>query len=309
VKRRAALLWNPAAGRRTSARLLERIARELAVAYAVEIRSTATLDEGRAYARRAVDDRLDALFILGGDGSLRNAAGELLGSATALGPLPGGTTNVLAGALGLPADPVAAARALTTAAIRELDVGRGGDESIFLMQVSGGLDARVMAAVDPRWKRRFGKLAVAWTGLREWARYRFPRFALEVDGEPTEATGFVVANLAEYAGAFEIVPGARPDDRRLELLLFRGTTRAGALAFALDLARGRHALRPDVEIRRVERVRLTAPAPLQLQGDGDPFRETPPFELRLSARRLRVLAPDARAGPPRGVGAGARPPR
>jgi len=228
--------------------------------------------------------------VLGGDGTLRLAATELVGTATALGALPGGTTNVVAHAIGLPADPVAAAQILARSPVRELDVGRAGD-GVFLMQVSGGLDARVMAAVDPRWKRRFGKLAIAWTGLAEWRRYRFPAFTLEVDGAPANATGFVVANLAEYAGGFRIVPEARPDDRQLELLLFRGKRRRDALAFALALARGRHTARRDVEIRRVDRVRLTAPTRLELQGDGDPFVADAPFELRLSSRQLRLLAP------------------
>lgn len=291
MSRRAALVWNPAAGRGRDEKFVERLAGALAPAFAVEVVATATPEAGRAAARRAVDQGLDALFVLGGDGSLRNAVRELLGSDTALGPLPGGTTNVIVRALGLPHEPLAAARVLATAPARELDVGRAGEEGVFLMQVSGGLDARVMAAVDPRWKRRFGKLAIAWTGLREWVRYRFPRFELEVDGEPATATGFVVANFAEYAGTFRVAPQARPDDGQLDLVLFRGARRSSALGFALDLARGRHAGRPDVEIRRVERVRLAAPARLELQGDGDPFVESPPFELRLSSRRLRVLAP------------------
>jgi len=288
--RRAALLVNPRAGRRRGARTLERIAAELRRSFALEVISTEGPRHCRELARRAVQDGLDALFVLGGDGTLRVAAGELLGSATALGPLPGGTTNVVATALGLPRDLVAAARALATGSAREMDAGRAG-EGVFLMQVSGGLDARVMAAVDERWKRRFGKLAIAWTALREWARYAFPLYTLEVDGEPVAATGFVVANLAEYAGGFAIVPGARADDRQLELLLFRGRRRRDALGFALDLARGRHARRADVEIRRLGRVVLVDPSPLVLQGDGDPFTATPPFELRLSARSLRVLAP------------------
>lgn len=289
--RRAALLFNPRAGQGRGARTVARIGAELRRAFALEERPTEGPRHCRALARDAVERGLDAVFLLGGDGTLRIAATALLGTGTALGPLPGGTTNVVAGALGLPDDPVAAARILTTAGVRELDAGRAGEDGVFLMQVSGGLDARTMAAVDPRWKRRLGKLAIAWTGLREWARYRFPLFTLEVDGEPRAATGFVVANFAEYAGSFEIVPGARADDRRLELLLFTGRTRRQALGFALDLARGRHTRRPDVEVRAVERVRILAPDELELQGDGDPFVETSPFELRLSTRRLRVLAP------------------
>jgi diacylglycerol kinase (ATP) len=290
LKPRAALLFNPRAGRGRGGRTLERIAAELGAAYELDVVPTSGPDHCRELAVRSAAARHEVVFVLGGDGTLRLAAGALAGTTTALGPLPGGTTNVVALSLGLPRDPVAAARALAHGSVRELDVGRAGDD-VFLMQVSGGLDARVMAAVDPRWKRRFGKLAVAWTGLREWARYRFPLFTLEVDGEPTAATGFVVANLAEYAGRFHIVPDARPDDRALELLVFRGRRRRDALGFALDLARGRHLDRADVEIRRAGRVVVGGPGRLELQADGDPFAAAPPFEIRLSARRLRVLAP------------------
>jgi diacylglycerol kinase (ATP) len=288
--RTAALLFNPRAGQRRGARSFRRIGEELRRSFRLEQWATAGPGHCRELARSAAAHGYDAVFVLGGDGTLRLAATELVGTATALGPLPGGTTNVVAHALGLPPDPIAAARILATAPVRELDVGRAGD-GVFLMQVSGGLDARVMAAVDARWKQRVGKLAVAWCGVREWRHYRFPEFTLEVDGEATRATGFVVANLAEYAGGFRIVPEARADDRQLELLLFRGRRRRDALSFAFDLARGRHARRSDVEIRRVERVRILAPARLELQGDGDPFWAAPPLELRLSSRRLRVLAP------------------
>jgi diacylglycerol kinase (ATP) len=298
--RRAALLFNPSAGQGRSGRALGSIAAILRTAYRLDVLPTSSARQLEEHARRAVDQELDALFVLGGDGSLQLAAGQLAGSSTALAPLPGGTTNVVATALGLPRDPVAAARALLDATARELDLGgfQSSDrQGVFLMQISGGLDARVMAAVDPRWKRRFGKLAIAWTGLRELARYAFPPFALEVDGDPATATGFVAANLAEYAGSFEIVPGARADDGALDLLLFHGRTRRAALGFALDLARGRHVERSDVEIRRFERLVLTAPRPLALQGDGDPFAAEPPLEIRLSARRLKVLVPTRERGP------------
>ncbi len=297
---RAALLFNPRAGQGRGARTLAKIVAVLRERFDLAELPTEGPRHCKELARNAVESGLDVVFVLGGDGTLRVAASQLVGSSTALGPLPGGTTNVVAAALGLSRDPVVAARALTGAAVRELDVGRAGD-GVFLMQLSGGLDARVMAAVNPHWKRRFGKLAIAWTGVREWVRYRFPLFALDIDGEPAAATGFVVANLAQYAGSFEIVPGARADDRQLELLLFRGRRRRDAFGFAIDLARGRHAARADVEIRRVERVRLIGPQRLELQGDGDPFEAAPPFEMRLSSRRLKVLAPT----PERGSGLGA----
>jgi diacylglycerol kinase family enzyme len=299
--RRAALLFNPRAGQGRGARTLDGIVAALRAAWSLEVLPTEGPRHCKQLARRAVEDGLAAVFVLGGDGTLRVAARELLGTPVALGPLPGGTTNVVAYALGLPRDPVAAARELAAGDVRALDAGRAGESGVFLMQLSGGLDARVLAAVDLRLKRRLGKLAVVWAGLREWSRYRFPSFALEVDGERIAATGFVAANLAEYAGNFAIVPGARADDAQLELLVYRGTRRRQALAFAFDLARGRHCDRPDVEVRRISRLIVASPDPLLLQGDGDWFAAAPPFEVRLSTRRLHVLVPaaaGARSHPP-----------
>ena len=292
--RRAALLLNPRAGQRGSGRAtraLERVARELERAFELEVVPTTGPAHCRDLARRAVADRLDALFALGGDGTLRVLAGVLAGTEVALGPLPGGTTNVVAGALGLPRDPVAAARALARGEPRALDVGRCGTGA-FLMQVSGGLDATVMAAVDPALKQRFGKLADRPRRPARVAPLPLPG-ALSRGRRPRRrrVTGFVVANLAQYAGSFEIVPGARGR---------RPSARAAALARPPPARRPRLRDRPGARPphraagRRGaprQRVRLLAPDPLRLQGDGDPFRDEPPLELRLGAERLRVLAP------------------
>lgn len=291
--RRAVLLWNPRAGQRRAQRALPEIRRILESGFELALEPTTDPEHGREVGRRAVAERLDALFILGGDGSLRVAASVLAGSDVAVGALPGGTTNVVAGALGLPADPVAAARALLTAEPTLLDLGQSNGEP-FLMQLSGGLDAQVMAHVDPFTKRLLGKGAVAIAGVREWFRYRFPRFAVELDGDAggiVEATGFVVANLPQYAGQFSIVPGASGYDRQLELLLFQGRRRRDAAGFAVDLARGRHLERRDVELRPFTRLRITAPASLQLQADGDAFVAAAPLDVTLAPERLKILAP------------------
>ncbi len=294
--RRAVLIWNPRAGQRRARRALPEIRRILAGGFELALEPTSGPEHCREIAHRALGEKLDAFFVLGGDGTLRVAASVLAGSATAIGTLPGGTTNVVAGALGFPEDPVAAARALLTAEPAFMDLGRSAHGPIaepFLMQLSGGLDAQVMAHVDLRTKRLLGKGAVAIAGLREWFRYRFPRFTLEVDGVVVEATGFVVANLPQYAGQFTIVPGASASDRRLELLLFHGTRRRDALGFALALARGRHLERRDVEVRSFSRLRVVAPAALQLQADGDAFVAAAPLTVTLAPERLKILAPRA----------------
>ena len=291
--RRAALVLNPAAGSHRA----PRIAAALETLFArrgvrLELLATRRPGEATDLAREAAArGDLDCLIAFGGDGTLREVAAGVLGSEQLVAVLPGGTTNVVAGALGLPGSPLAAARLLLArGAPRLVDVGLAG-EVPFLMQASAGLDARALAAVAPGAKRRFGRLAVVAAGLREWARYPFPEIALEADGELLRATGMAVCNLPEYAGPYRLAPGGSFEDRRLELFLFRGRRRRAALGFALDLARGRHPARSDVEIRPVEEVRLVGPPAVDFQVDGDPLRPALPLAIRLATARLSLLAP------------------
>lgn len=291
--RRAALVFNPAAGSHRTPRTAAALQR-LFSEKGIELRLLATQRAGEAtdLAREATaQGDLDCLFALGGDGTLREVSAGVLGSELPVAILPGGTTNVVAGALGLPRTPLAAARLLLARGeVRSVDVGLAG-EVPFLMQATAGLDARALAAVSPVAKRRFGRLAVVAAGLAAWARYRFPEIEIEADGEPLRATGVAVCNLPEYGGSFRLAPGGSFEDRRLELFLFRGRRRRAALGFALDLVRGRHPARRDVEIRPVGEVRLIGPAAVDFQLDGDPLAPVLPLAIRLSPARLRLLAP------------------
>lgn len=289
--RTALLVVNPKAGGGRGLALAPGLrAPFLAAGWQIETAVPSHPAEATRAARDAARRGLSAVLVLGGDGSVRAVATGLRGSPTALGPLPGGTTNVVARALGLPADPLTAAVRLADGRRRTFDLGLCGPEC-FLMQASLGLDAAVIAGLSPALKRRLGKLGVALSGLLTWSRYRFPELALSADGEDLTARGVVVANLAEYAGAFRIAPAADPADGRLDLLLWRGRSRRAALGFALALVAGRHTRRTDVELRRVDEVILRGPAGAPLQLDGDPYRLQPPARVALAAERLAVLAP------------------
>lgn len=289
----AVLLYNPRAGRWALASLVDPLVAVLEERGAtIEVRATAGPGHATELARRAVESGAPAVYVLGGDGTLREAAAGMLGTEVPLGVLPGGTANVVARALGLPLRPLAAARALVEAVALPFDVGLC-DEEPFLMQLSAGLDAVVLTRVRPGSKRFFGRAAVAAAGLATWLSYPCPQLALVADGHPLEATFFGLCNLPLYGGPYRLAPEARPDDGRLDLVLFRGEGRRALLSFAVDLLRGRHVARADTSFVRVQEVALPA-EPLQVQLDGDP-RLVTGATVRVAPGALRVLAP--RRGP------------
>jgi YegS/Rv2252/BmrU family lipid kinase len=287
--KRALLIVNPAAGRRHGPRVASDVARSLEGAgYAVETAGTTAAGEATPLARAAAAGGAAAVFALGGDGTLREVAQGLLGSRTALGVLPAGTTNVVALALGLPREPRAAALAVVNCVEREMDVGIAGDR-VFLMQATAGFDGYLMGCLDARLKGRWGKAAVVAQACAAFARYGFPEIEIEADGERHRATHVAVCNLAHYAGRFRLAPGARWDDRRLDLRLFAGRGHGAALATTLRLLLDR--AEPRAKTLPIDRVMVLGPADAALQIDGDPLRLALPVAIALAPERLVVLAP------------------
>ena len=283
------LIFNPRAGRWRTPRLVDQILEALVRPnHSIEALPTRSPGDATRLARQAVEAGAETVFTFGGDGTLREAAAGLLGSDAILGTIPGGTTNVIPLALGLPPRPIAAARRLREATPIEMDVGQCGAE-IFLMQASGGLDARVLHHLDPIQKRYLGKVAVALAGLSQWRKYDYPELELVADGRAQHASFFAVCNLPYYGGRFRLAPTARLDDHQLHLVLFHGRGQVATLAFARDLALGKHEARGDVEVLRVQEVVLEAPADLALQLDGDAMSPALPTTVRLAEDRLRVL--------------------
>jgi diacylglycerol kinase (ATP) len=297
--RRAALIYNPIAGSGGHERVLDAIVRTLRQ-QGFDLEAVPTAAPGQATQLAgdlAREGRVEAIFAFGGDGTAREVAAGLLGSeAPPLGILPGGTANLMALALGLPRHPVAAANVLSRVPPRPFDVGIAG-ASAFLMMISAGLDGRALAGLDRRFRSRFGKkTAVVLQGIREWWRYGYPEIEIVADGERLPpATFAVVANIPYYGGAFRMAPGARPDDRRFELVTFHGSGRAATLGFILGVLSGRHVSRPDVAVRAVEDVVLTVPPEAAVQVDGDLAGEGGVIHVRLAPAPLMVLAPE----PPR----------
>ena len=289
--RRAALIYNPRSGRQQHARVLDAILANLR-AGSLEVEPVPTTFAGQAVELAREHGReAEAVVACGGDGTMREVAAGLLGTQAALGILAGGTANLLARALGLPVDPVAAATVLARLPARPLDVGLAGEHP-FLMMVSAGLDANLLASLDTRLKWRFGKAAIACQGLAEWWRYPYPPLQVVADGERISASFAAVSNTPYYAGSFRLAPDAQPDDGWFELVVFHGTGRTATLSFTLDLFRSAHARRKDVSIRRVREVVFEGPDGAPAQVDGDVCEERLPFAVRLAPERLLVLAPD-----------------
>jgi diacylglycerol kinase family enzyme len=143
----------------------------------------------------AAGDNIDAIVVCGGDGTVFDVLQGVAGSSIPIGILPFGTGNVLVQNLGLPRDPVAAARALLTARPVTVPLGRiaCGDRSWYFAMAAGiGGHAAMMRAAHRYHKHRTGRLAYFAAGLEILATHPLQPFELDV----TTTTGERRSRLA-----------------------------------------------------------------------------------------------------------------
>lgn len=160
----------------------------------------------------AVRGATDAVVVFSGDGVFNEALNGLELDIP-IGFLPGGGTSVLSRALGLPRDPVAAARrvtdALATGHARRISLGRVNGRR-FAFGAGIGLDAEIVRRVDRLGRRADGKrpgdLAFAAALFRALAaRHGRVEPALEIDGLGRAGAVFVAnGNPYSYAGRFPL---------------------------------------------------------------------------------------------------------
>jgi diacylglycerol kinase (ATP) len=300
----ADLIYNPNAGRFPSAILAERAAEVLKVS-GWNIRLLRTRDGGHVtqLARKAADEGKDALFVVGGDGTVNLAVRGLAGSDTALGVLPGGTANVLAQELGLPGLTWTrwmaleeSARRLADATVHPVDIGQCADTP-FLMWAGVGLDAFAIHHIEPRPRAEKLFANVAYAASTAYHASIWHGINLKVTADNLHISGHyllaLISNIHLYAGGLaNVSPSALLDDGAMDLWLFEGETLGDTIQVALDLYAGRHVNSDRVRHVAFKHLYLESDSQLYVQVDAEPLPyNANSIELQVISSGLKLLVP------------------
>jgi diacylglycerol kinase (ATP) len=293
---RALIISNPAAARSDERHLRAARARLVAGGWAVEIARTGGPGDGERLARAAVADGVEVLVAHGGDGTAMDVAAAVVGTGRALGLLPAGTGNLLAGNLRIPRSWRAATDLLLAAAPRPIDVGRlttAAGSRCFAVACGTGFDAELMRSTTPHHKRIFGMFAYIATAVGLATDIRRARVRIEADGAVHESHAAIVlvANCGELIpGVLPIHATVRPDDGMFDIAIFDAATMGQALRLVWRLFQRRPHGDPGITFLRAARVAITTEPALPVQADGEAAGLTP-LTVELLPRALHVLAP------------------
>ena len=284
------------------------IQKALSADHDVTMAETSRRGHASRLAQGAAADGVDVVAVLGGDGTLNEAANGLAGTSTALAVLPGGSTNVFARTIGLPNDPIEATGSLLSAlnrgAIRPVGLGNVNGR-YFLFNVGIGFDAAVVQQVERRGdlKRYAGHPLFIWSAFSTWFRHydrSRPRFSLqhEPGGEVVDDGYFsLVQNTNPYTFLGSIPLDTAPDaglDQPLTALTFRSLDMMFMLSVAVAALRGGgrlHRMRHLAYRTQLTGLILTGYGAVPYQVDGDFLGESERLVFRHEPMCLRLVMP------------------
>ncbi|HJU37114.1 MAG TPA: diacylglycerol kinase family protein [Gaiellaceae bacterium] len=274
---KVALVVNPFATRVSEERLAD-VRAELERVAELDVVLTERPGHATELVTGACRGGVEAVVVFSGDGGFNEALNGLESDAP-IGFLPGGGTSVLSRALGLPPDPVAAARdvaaALADGRTRRIAVGRVNGRR-FAFSAGVGLDAEAVRIVDALGRspdgKRPGDLAFAVAIVRALAAHRgHLEPHLEISGLGRAALAFV-ANGSPYTYAKGLpLPIAREAQFELGLdvvapIRVRRRTLVGT---ALRILTGRVGHGPYLYGHDLDRVEIACDEPMPLHADGE----------------------------------------
>jgi len=238
-----------------------------------------------AAAAAAATSKASIVVAMGGDGMVHHVSQGLVGTETALGIIPAGTTNVVARLLQIPSRPVKAARLIarsegtTTIGVARMTLRRGTTETTHygVFACGLGLDAEVVvkADSDPYRKYRFGSIHYARTAIGVGVRTfpsRRPHLSVTTDGQMMEATTALIQfrDVYSYFGKMPLrLSRRRPDP--MTVLVMERLRRHRIPQITINVLAGRELESvKGIEVwLKVERVEVRADPPVAVQADGE----------------------------------------
>lgn len=252
---------------------------------------TTEADPGAGQTRDLVEQGVDIVLAVGGDGTVRACVEGLADTDVSLGIIPLGTGNLLARNLEIPLDIDEAIEVALNGRSKVLDAGMINGE-VFTVIAGTGFDAAIMESTESEMKSRIGSLAYVIEGFRHIADEPISA-EIAIEGAETvegKWATILIGNLGRLQGGVDLFPDAVSRDGRLDVLALSAETAMEALAAGFAAVTHnddhRHIYRASGKSLRIQ---LDRPAPYEM--DGEPRPDTATLDVEAAPDRLRVRVP------------------
>jgi diacylglycerol kinase (ATP) len=241
-------------------------------------------------ARKAVEQKTNFVFAVGGDGTVNEVAQGLVGSDVAMGILPKGSGNGLARHLGLSMSFKKSLEILSSHHEQMIDtILVNGKLSV---NVSGiGFDGHIAGLFANKAKR--GLIGYAKLILKEFINFKSFDAHVEVNGKSFESKSFIIAlaNSSQFGNNARVAPHASVCDQLIDVCFVKKVPMLKALGFSNQLFNGTLDQSKYVDIIKTKQLTLNLNQPVAYHIDGEAMRASDRFEVAIKPSSLKVLVP------------------
>ena len=238
---------------------------------------------------RRFADKIDAVLLGGGDGTIRSCLRILKETNGVLGVLPLGTANNLARNLGIPTDVAQACEVLAYGGVVEIDLGVVNDR--YFLNVAGmGLSTQINRGIPSELKKKWGVVGYGIAALKLLLRARQFTAEIECDGarQQVRALQITICNGRHFGAGMTIHPNARIDDERLDLCAFQVEHWWQPFVMAAALRKGRHLDLRGVQLFQGKEITVRTRKKMWIDTDGEVITQTPAV-FTVLPNALRVI--------------------
>ena len=291
-KKRIIFVVNPISGTQSKKAILkwidERMDRSV---YDYSIVRTEYAGHATQIAASAVEDKVDVVVAIGGDGTINEIARALVHSETALGIIPCGSGNGLARHLRIPMEPKAAIDIINQGNRLCIDYGKINNIPFFCT-CGVGFDAFVSLKFADSGKR--GLLTYLENTLHESLTYQPETYEIENEEGTMKYKAWMIAcgNASQYGNNAYIAPQASLTDGLMDVTIMEPFTVLDVPSLSFQLFNKTIDQNSRVKTMRAKKIKIHRAHDGVMHFDGDPLMAGKELEVEIIPGGLYVIASD-----------------
>ncbi len=288
-KKRVRFIINPISGTRSKAAIVRLIPEYLDTErFEYDIVYTKHSGHAALLANQAVDEGIDVVVAVGGDGTVNEVARSLVHTPAALGIIPCGSGNGLARHLFIPINPVGALKILSECQIECLDYGKINTQPFFCT-CGIGFDAFISQKFAEAGHR--GLLTYVDSTLKGGLNYKPETYTLSFDGEEKVYEAFLIAcaNASQYGNNAYIAPAASMNDGLMDVTILEPFNVLEAAQIAVQLFSKTIDKNSHARTYRCKHLHIHRQHPGVVHFDGDPMQCGTDIDVGIIAGGINVV--------------------
>lgn len=247
--------------------------------------------ESKDFVMLAREITIDGIIVSGGDGTIHEVINHLLEQEIdlPLGIIPSGTSNDFAAYLQLDKNIETCVDIITEGKSKTFDVGKVNDKYFFNV-ASAGLMTSVAHNADSVLKNTLGKIAYYLKGLGELPNFKALKMRIIADQQVIEEEIFLflVMNSGTVGGFPNLVPHARIDDGKLDLLIVNKCNLPELMSLFISFLKGIHCNSKYVTCLQAENIYIECLEEVESDLDGE-LGPKLPLTIKIIPNKIKVF--------------------